>query len=43
MVAGKDVKVDIRAIFDGNSNRPDAFEVDYWIDGAMTNEIFPNL
>ncbi len=30
---GKRVKVEIKAIFDGESKRPSRFEVKYWIDG----------
>lgn len=42
MVAGKDVKVKVKAIFEGTSQRPVGFEVDYWIDGNLTTRTFPN-
>jgi hypothetical protein len=42
MVAGKDVKVQIEAIFTGNSQRPDAFDVSFWIEGVKTNRTFIN-
>lgn len=31
---GKDVKVEIKAIFDGESKRPSRFNVSYWYDGV---------
>lgn len=42
MVAGKDVKVEVRAIFEGQSSRPIGFEVDWWIDGKKFNLPFEN-
>ena len=33
---GKKVKVEIKAIFDGESKRPNRFEVKYWIDGERS-------
>ncbi len=42
MVLGKDVKIEVEAIFNGNSSRPDAFEVSYWIDGIKTKTTFIN-
>lgn len=42
MVAGKDVKVEVRAIFEGESARPSKFEVDYWIDGIKETKPFNN-
>jgi len=39
---GKDVKVKVTAIFEGTSQRPVGFEVDYWIDGNLTTRTFPN-
>lgn len=31
---GKSVRVEITPIYDGSGLRPDAFEIDYWIDGV---------
>ena len=42
MVAGKDVKIKVKALFEGTSQRPIGFEVDYWIDGKITTRTFPN-
>jgi hypothetical protein len=42
MVAGKDVKIEVEAIFSGASKRPDAFDVSYWIDGVKTKTSFIN-
>ena len=42
MVAGKDVKIQVKAIFNGSSKRPSGFEVDYWIDGQISTRTFPN-
>ncbi|MBD3636470.1 MAG: DNA/RNA non-specific endonuclease [Crocinitomicaceae bacterium] len=42
MVAGKDVKIEVEAVFSGSSQRPDAFEVSYWIDGVKTEATFIN-
>ena len=42
MVAGKDVKIKIETVFEGISNRPEAFEVSYWVDGAKTERTFIN-
>ena len=43
MVAGKDVKIEVKAIFEGTSKRPSKFEVEYWIDGKYKLEKFDNL
>lgn len=43
MVAGKDVKVEVNPIFNGSTGRPDAFEVNYWIDNVKSTEFFDNL
>lgn len=40
--AGQDVKVEIRAIFAGQSARPIGFDVDWWIDGKKFNQPFEN-
>jgi DNA/RNA non-specific endonuclease len=42
MVQGKDVKIEVEAIFSGTSKRPDAFDVSYWIDGVKTKTSFIN-
>jgi filamentous hemagglutinin len=42
LAAGKDVKVEIKAIFNTGTGRPDAFDVDYWIDGEINSILFPN-
>jgi hypothetical protein len=42
MVQGKDVKIEVEAIFSGASKRPDAFDVSYWIDGVKTKTSFIN-
>jgi hypothetical protein len=42
MVEGKDVKVEVKANFDGESNRPSKLEVDYWINGAKETKSFNN-
>lgn len=42
MVAGKDVKIKVKAIYSGTSQRPMGFEVDYWIDGQISTRTFPN-
>jgi hypothetical protein len=42
MVAGKDVKVKIRASYEGNLQRPVAFEVEFWIDGVKSKRTFIN-
>ncbi|MDA3616525.1 DNA/RNA non-specific endonuclease [Polluticaenibacter yanchengensis] len=39
---GKTVNIEIRPIYDGTSKRPIGFEVDYWIDGIKTSEVFEN-
>ena len=39
---GKTVRVEIKAIFEGTSKRPSAFEVNYWIDGVKKPEFFSN-
>lgn len=43
MVAGKDVKVEVNPIFNGSTGRPDAFEVNYWINNVKSTEFFDNL
>ena len=43
MTEGGDVKVEIRPFFESAYPRPDAFEVDYWIDGVKESEFFENL
>jgi len=43
MVAGKDVKIEVKAIFEGPSKRPMKFEVEHWIDGKYKLEKFDNL
>ncbi len=40
---GKDVKVDIQPVYDGASKRPEAFEVQYWIDGKLHEAAFENI
>lgn len=42
MVDGKDVKIEVKAIFDWNSKRPNKFEVDYWIDSVKQTMYFNN-
>ena len=42
MVRGKDVKIEVNAIFEDESLRPEAFEVSYWIDGVRKKEFFTN-
>ena len=42
MVAGKDVKIKVEAIFEGISQRPSRFRVDYIIDGQPFRETFTN-
>ena len=42
MVNGSDVKIEVEAIFTGSSQRPDAFQVSYWIDGTKTKITFIN-
>lgn len=42
MVQGKDVKIEVEAIFTGVSKRPDEFVVKYTIDGQPFNETFKN-
>lgn len=39
---GSDVKIEVKAVFNGTSLRPDAFEVSYWIDGVKTQRTFTN-
>lgn len=39
---GKDVKVVIKAILDGESKRPSRFEVKYWIDSIINLKKFDN-
>ncbi|WP_062270714.1 DNA/RNA non-specific endonuclease [Endozoicomonas arenosclerae] len=38
----KIVKVNIEAIYDGDDKRPEAFEVEYWIDGELFEATFEN-
>jgi hypothetical protein len=42
MVQGKNVKIEVEAIFTGVSKRPDEFVVKYTIDGQPFNETFKN-
>lgn len=42
MVTGKDVKIQVKAIFDGTSKRPTKFKVQYTIDGQPFNRSFNN-
>ena len=42
MVQGKDVKIEVEAIFTGASKRPDEFVVKYTIDGQPFKESFKN-
>lgn len=42
MVAGKDVKIKVKAIYQGTTQRPIGFEVDYWIDSQISTRTFPN-
>lgn len=39
---GKDVKVKIEPVYDGDSRRPDAIVVTYSIDGEESVRVFPN-
>uniref|UniRef100_UPI0037357EA7 DNA/RNA non-specific endonuclease n=1 Tax=Vibrio atypicus TaxID=558271 RepID=UPI0037357EA7 len=39
----KTVKIDIQPIYEGNSKRPEAFEVQYWIDGSVHEAMFENV
>jgi hypothetical protein len=43
MVAGKDVKIKVKAIYEGTSQRPIKFEVLYTIDGQPFKRTFDNL
>lgn len=38
----QDVKVDIQPVYEGESKRPDAFRVKYWIDGRYSTQYFRN-
>ena len=40
---GKKVEVDIKPIYDGASRRPEAFEVQYRINGSLYEAIFENI
>ena len=40
--SGKKVDVKIKVIFDGNSKRPSAYDVEYWIDGEYNEKPFIN-
>jgi len=40
--AGKEVKVEMKFLFGGNSKRPEFFQVNYWIDGKKTTAAFDN-
>jgi DNA/RNA non-specific endonuclease len=42
LVAGSDVKINIKSVFSGTIKRPDAFEVEYLIDGTKTKRTFIN-
>ena len=42
IVAGRDVRVEIRAIFEGESKRPIRFDVGYTIDGQPFSRRFEN-
>jgi hypothetical protein len=42
MVNGKDVKIEVEAIFSSASKRPDSFKVKYTIDGQPFQENFIN-
>jgi hypothetical protein len=42
MVQGKDVRVEVRATYNGTSARPINFEVEYWIDGSYNFREFVN-
>lgn len=42
MAAGKDVKIEVEAVFSGASKRPDSFKVKYTIDGEPFQENFIN-
>lgn len=39
---GKDVKVKIKVVYDGNSKRPSRYEVEYWIDDDYDYKEFFN-
>lgn len=39
----KNVRVEIRPAYIGDSLRPAGFEIDYWIDGVKTTVSFTNL
>lgn len=39
---GKDIRIKVQAIFEGTSQRPTGFEVDFWIDGELNTRTFPN-
>ena len=39
---GKKVEVDINPIYEGNSKRPEAFSVKYWVDGKKKTAFFEN-
>lgn len=43
IVKGKDVKIEVKAIFEGTSKRPVKFEVEFWIDGEYKLNKFENL
>jgi len=40
--AGKEVKVEMKFLFEGNSKRPEFLQVHYWIDGKKTTAAFDN-
>jgi archaellum component FlaC len=42
LVAGSDVKINVKSVYSGTVKRPDAFEVEYWIDGVKTKRTFIN-
>ena len=39
---GKDVRIDIKLMYEGNSRRPEAIVFKYTIDGEKFIKIFPN-
>ncbi|MFA0960282.1 DNA/RNA non-specific endonuclease [Roseivirga sp. BDSF3-8] len=39
---GKDVNIEIIPIFEGDVKRPEAFQVDYWINGVRERKFFEN-
>jgi len=43
MVLGKDVQINVKAVYNGSSLRPVKFEVNYKIDGQPFKRSFDNL